>query len=72
MMNDWYRLIFRRAFEHDSHLKELLVSRAQLNASLDLDKHDAQVVADAPEPSEKAPGFVGRVQAEGREAAMAP
>ena len=40
-------------------LKELLAKQAQLNAALDLDKHEAQVVAEAPEIAEKAPGFVG-------------
>jgi hypothetical protein len=49
-----------------------LGKQTQLNAALDLDKHEAQVVAEISEPSEKAPGFVGRVQAEGREAPMAP
>ncbi len=34
--------------------------------------HGLEVVAEAPETAEKAPGFVGRVQAEGREVAMVP
>jgi hypothetical protein len=36
-----------------------------------LDKHEAQMVAETPEPVEKITGFVGRVQA-GREAALTP
>src|SRR5690348_3319501 len=37
-----------RPFEHEAHLKELLTRQAHLNATLDLDKGDAQ----AAEPSE--------------------
>jgi hypothetical protein len=48
-----------------------LAKQAQLNAALDLDKHDAKVVAETPETPEKAPGFVGRIQAEGRSPAAA-
>jgi hypothetical protein len=67
-----YRAQLGRSFEHETKLKDLLAKQAQLNAALDLDKHDTQTVAEAPEPSEKAIGFAGRAQAEGREAAMAP
>jgi hypothetical protein len=67
-----YKGQLNRAFEHEGRLRELLTKQAQLNAALDLDKHDAQVVADAPEPSEKAANFAGRVQAAERGAAMAP
>lgn len=57
-----------------SLIKDLLAKQAQLNATLDLDKHEAQVVAEAPETAEKsAPaGFAGRVRADDRAAAMAP
>jgi hypothetical protein len=55
--------------EHEARLWELLVKQAQLHAALDLDKHESQVVAE--EVEEKSPGFAGRVQAHGREAAMA-
>jgi hypothetical protein len=63
-----YRAQLGRVFEHEGRLKELLTKQAQLNASLDLDKHDAQVVAEAREPDEKsvAVGFVGRVQGSDR------
>jgi hypothetical protein len=62
-----------RPFEHDARLKELLAKQAQLNAALDLDKHDAQVVAEVPEPEEKAPTtFVARIRAEDRRLVMAP
>jgi hypothetical protein len=41
-----YRTQLGRAFEHEARLKELLLKQAQLNACLDLDKHDAQIVDD--------------------------
>ena len=47
-LND-YTVQLNRAFEHAERLKELLAKQAELNALLDLDKHDAQAVADAPE-----------------------
>jgi hypothetical protein len=56
-----YKEQMGRPFEHEARLKELLAKQAQLNAALDLDKHEAQVVAEVPE-TEKAPGFVGRIQ----------
>jgi hypothetical protein len=65
-----YKGQLNRPFEHEVRLKELLVKQAQLNAALDLGKHDSQVVAEGQE--EKAPGFVGRVQAGAQEAVMAP
>jgi hypothetical protein len=45
-----------------------------LNAPLDLDKHDAQVVAETAEAPEKAvpASFAARVVAEERASAMAP
>jgi len=60
-----------RTFEHEARLKELLGKQAQLNAALDLDKHEAQVIAEAREIEERAPGFAGRVQAESRTGLMA-
>jgi hypothetical protein len=39
-----YRTQLGRPFEHDVRLKDLLATQSQLNALLDLDKHDAQVV----------------------------
>jgi hypothetical protein len=51
-----------------------LVKQAQLNAMLDLDKHEAQVVAEDREPEEKMipVGFAARIRAEDRAAALAP
>jgi hypothetical protein len=69
-----YRAQLGRPFEHESRLRELLAKQAQLNAMLDLDKHEPQVVAEAREPEEKmAPvGFAARIRAEDRAAALAP
>ena len=69
-----YKAQLGRPFEHEARLKDLLAKQAQLNASLDLDKHDTQVVAEPREPEEKtAPAsFAARVRAEDRAAAMAP
>ncbi|HEX3747665.1 MAG TPA: DEAD/DEAH box helicase family protein [Bryobacteraceae bacterium] len=54
-----------RKFEHEARLKELLGKQAQLNAALDLDKHEAQVVAENSEATEKPimAGFVGKLNA---------
>jgi hypothetical protein len=72
-----YRAQMGRTFEHEARLSELLAKQAQLNAALDLDKHEAQVVAEDREPEEKAVttvpvGFAARIRAEDRSAAMAP
>ena len=67
-----YRAQLGRPFEHEARLKDLLAKQAQLNACLDLDKHGAQIVDEPREPEEKVSGFVGRIQAEDRAAAMAP
>jgi hypothetical protein len=39
-----YQAQLGRPFEHEARLRELLAKQAQLNASLDLDKHQPQVV----------------------------
>ena len=39
-----YRAQLGRPFEHEARLKDLLAKQAQLNACLDLDKHEAQIV----------------------------
>jgi N12 class adenine-specific DNA methylase len=39
-----YRAQLGRPFEHEALLKDLLTKQAQLNACLDLDKHEAQIV----------------------------
>jgi N12 class adenine-specific DNA methylase len=67
-----------KAFEHEQRLKELLAKQAELNAALDLDKHERQVAQDSAEteerqspPPEKST-FVGRLNtAETQAAAMA-
>jgi hypothetical protein len=61
-----------RPFEHESRLRELLVKQAELNAALDLDKHEAQVVADGREGEEKTvpAGFAARVRAGGQGGVM--
>ena len=63
-----------RPFEHEARLKDLLARQAQLNACLDLDKHEAQVVDEPREPEEKAvpASFAARILAENRAAAMVP
>ncbi len=47
-----YRAQLGRPFEHEARLRELMVKQAQLNACLDLDKHEGQIVD---EPAEKGP-----------------
>jgi hypothetical protein len=47
-----YRTQLGRPFEHEAHLKELLEKQAQLNACLDLDKHEVQIVDEPREPDE--------------------
>jgi N12 class adenine-specific DNA methylase len=66
-----------RAFEHEQRLKELLAKQAELNAALDLGKHEHQVAPDSAEAEDKEPPhperntFVGRLApAETRVAAM--
>ena len=68
-----YRAQLGKPFEHELRLKELLAKQAQLNAVLDLDKHDAQVVAESPDADtrEVPSTFAGRVS-QGATAALAP
>src|SRR5260370_14115043 len=42
-----------RPFEHEEHLRELLLKQQEINRSLDLDKGDTQVVADNSPQEEK-------------------
>jgi hypothetical protein len=67
-----YKAQLNRPFEHEGRLKELMAKQVQLNASLDLDKHEAQVIAEPTDEKAISPGFIGRVTAEDRAAAMAP
>jgi hypothetical protein len=46
-----YRAQLGRPFEHEARLRDLLTKQAQLNACLDLDKHEAQIV-DEPDGGE--------------------
>jgi N12 class adenine-specific DNA methylase len=69
-----YKAQLNRPFEHEERLKELTAKQAQLNAALDLDKHDTQVVGETPETAAKSvdPSFAARILAEERSgAAMA-
>jgi hypothetical protein len=56
-----YRAQLGRPFEHEARLKDLLAKQAQLNACLDLDKHEAQIVD---EPREDMELGAGEMQAE--------
>jgi hypothetical protein len=47
-------------------------SRHSLTAAVDLDEHEAHVVAETPKTQEKVSGFVERMQAEERSATVAP
>jgi len=67
-----YRAQLGRSFDHEERLKELLAKQAQLNASLDLDKHDAQTVAEPEGEKAVAASFAARIIAEDRAAAMTP
>jgi N12 class adenine-specific DNA methylase len=70
-----YKAQLNRPFEHEQRLKDLLAKQAQLNAMLDLDKHDAQAVNEAPETEGKevpAGTFVARLRSEDRAPAMTP
>jgi hypothetical protein len=49
-----YRAQLGRPFEHEARLRDLLVRQAQLNACLDLDKHEAQIVDEPRESQEEA------------------
>ena len=66
-----YKAQLGRPFEHEERLKDLLAKQAQLNAALDLDKHDVQTVDDAREPGGKEPvaSFAARIMAENRQSA---
>jgi N12 class adenine-specific DNA methylase len=55
-----YRAQLGRPFEHEARLKDLLARQAQLNACLDLDKHEAQIVDEPGEPDEEAVSIAAR------------
>jgi hypothetical protein len=73
-----YKAQLDRAFEHEQRLKDLLARQAGLNAALDLDKNEHQVAQDSAEtdvkesPHPERTTFVGRLNTDTREAAMAP
>jgi len=52
-----YRAQLGRPFEHEARLKDLLAKQAQLNACLDLDKHEAQIVDEPREPEDEVVSF---------------
>ena len=55
-----YHAQLGRAFEHEGRLRDLLARQAQLNACLDLDKHEAQVVDEPREAEEEAVSITAR------------
>jgi len=61
-----YQAQIGRAFEHDVHLRELLIQQQEMNRQLDLDKHDTQMVDE-----EKAALQAGRTAVAGSYAAGA-
>jgi N12 class adenine-specific DNA methylase len=66
-----YRAQLGRPFEHEARLKDLLAKQAQLNACLDLDKHEAQIVDEPREDIE--PGAAEpRLPAPMRRRSLAP
>jgi hypothetical protein len=67
-----YKAQLGRPFEHEARLKELTVQQAQLNAALDLDKHETQTVAEPQDEKAVPASFAARVMAENRAAEMAP
>jgi len=68
-----YKGQLNRPFEYEARLRELLVKQAQLNAALDLDKHEAQVVAEDREYEKAVPAsFAAKVMGENRRTEMAP
>jgi hypothetical protein len=56
-----YKAQLNRPFEHEMRLKELLAKQAQLNAALDLDKHEVQIVHEPGEDRAALVGFAARV-----------
>jgi hypothetical protein len=59
-----YRAQLGRPFEHEARLRELLTKQTQLNAALDLDKHEAQAVAEDRESEDKSipASFAARIK----------
>jgi len=67
-----YQVQLGRPFEHEARLKELLVKQAQLNAMLDLDKHEQQTVAETAGEKAVPASFAARIMAENLAAEMTP
>lgn len=69
-----YKAQLGRPFEHEARLHDLLLQQAQLNAALDLDKSDAQAVAEpsGSEERQSAATFAARIRAENRSPALTP
>jgi hypothetical protein len=55
-----YRAQLGRPFEHEARLRDLLAKQTQLNACLDLDKHEAQIVDEPREAEEGAVSLTAR------------
>jgi Helicase conserved C-terminal domain len=66
-----YRAQLGRPFEHEARLKDLLAKQAQLNACLDLDKHEAQIV-DEPREDMESRGAEPRLPAPTRKRPYGP
>jgi N12 class adenine-specific DNA methylase len=67
-----YRAQLGRPFEHETRLKELLAKQAQLNALLDLDKHEPQIIDEPPLPAEEAAFVAARRPSRSSAAATLP
>jgi hypothetical protein len=67
-----YRAQLGRPFEHETRLKELLAKQAQLNALLDLDKHESQIVDEPRLPAEEAVSAAARRPSRSAPAAVLP
>jgi N12 class adenine-specific DNA methylase len=59
-----YHAQLGRPFEHEARLKDLLAAQAQLNACLDLDKHEAQIVDETGQPDGIPPAYAIRRKAD--------
>ena len=51
--NSCHILMKSYTFEHEEHLRELILKQQDINRSLDLDKSDTQAAVDAPSHEER-------------------
>jgi N12 class adenine-specific DNA methylase len=66
-----YKAQLNRPFEHEERLKELLAKQTELNAALDLDKHERQVAQEPIELAAIPDSFVARIRSEDAATALA-